>query len=551
MTDLQEDYSEEPLNLMDRVQLISSQVNNSYVFWSLKRAVKEEIIKPKHKTIDLPDNLPRIFKEIGLEIQLKNKINEIYQELFSVDSTHPLSQALINDLDVSIPIPPMPQYFTEHHFEPLEQLNIARKDWSTHLKSKVMQLSRELDRPLVCLRQSTWIWAIPVQHTRLENLEDESEKVEIKREKSSGIISVYSHADFLNTLSKIKSPNYKSSSIEWGMIKVQLRTATIDVLRAVYEEMDTSYKQIGLDDDKQFIEERIALGEKLLQKDYLPYLIQYAKRGVPASLRPKIYSKILDIKITSKEIAYFEYLIEQSYKWEMVFDKIIQSDVYETCNDEKFFIFHEFLEKMMMCFMRDPWVSDNLRTLPNLAFSGFNDAGKPMGRIPPCGVIPFERISTYGAPFTYFSLKIEECYFNFRNFYCKYLCYLHSITSDERGILTLCRLFEDTLQTYDSELMYYLNSLNIHPLKIAFPWLFHSFVGFLEVEEVFLIWDRVIGYDSLEMIALVAAALFIYRGDAIMKTTSLEEIEDLFYDMSHIKVIPLLQHFLFVEKHVV
>jgi len=68
---------------------------------------------------------------------------------------------------------------------------------------------------------------------------------------------------------------------------------------------------------------------------------------------------------------------------------------------------------------------------------------------------------------------------------------------------------------------------------------------------VFLIWDRVIGYDSLEMIALVAAALFIYRGDAIMKTTSLEEIEDLFYDMSHIKVIPLLQHFLFVEKHVV
>lgn len=551
MTDLQEDYSEEPLNLMDRVRLINSQLNNSYVFWSLKRAVKEEIIKPKHKTSDLPDNLPRIFKEIGLEIQLKNKINEVYQELFSVDSTHPLSQALINDLDVSIPIPPLPQYFTEPHFEPLEQLNIARKDWSTHLKSKLMQLSRELDRPLVCLRQSAWNWAIPVQHARQDNPEDESEKVEIKREKSSGIISVYSHADFLNTLSKIKSPNYKSSSIEWGMIKVQLRTSTIDVLRAVYEELDTSYKQIGLDDDKQFIEERIALGEKLLQKDYLPYLIQYAKRGVPASLRPRIYSKILDIKITSKEIAYFEYLIEQTYKWEMAFDKIIQSDVYETCNDEKFFIFHEFLEKMMMCFMRDPWVSDNLRTLPNLAFSGFNDAGKPVGRIPPSGVIPFERISTYGAPFTYFSLKIEECYFNFRNFYCKYLCYLHSITSDERGILTLCRLFEDTLQTYDSELMYYLNSLNIHPLKIAFPWLFHSFVGFLEVEEVFLIWDRVIGYDSLEMIALVAAALFIYRGDAIMKTTSIEEIEDLFYDMSHIKVIPLLQHFLFVEKHVV
>ena len=60
-----------------------------------------------------------------------------------------------------------------------------------------------------------------------------------------------------------------------------------------------------------------------------------------------------------------------------------------------------------------------------------------------------------------------------------------------------------------------------------------------------------IGYDSPDIIVLLAVALFVYRSDALMQCSSKEEIDDLFYDLSHMKALPLIQNFLFVEKHLV
>lgn len=62
---------------------------------------------------------------------------------------------------------------------------------------------------------------------------------------------------------------------------------------------------MGLDDEKAFVDERINMGERLLSKDYQPYLVQYAKRGVPPSLRSRVYRKILYADITQKEMDYF------------------------------------------------------------------------------------------------------------------------------------------------------------------------------------------------------------------------------------------------------
>lgn len=38
-------------------------------------------------------------------------------------------------------------------------------------------------------------------------------------------------------------------------------------------------------------------------------------------------------------------------------------------------------------------------------------------------------------------------------------------------------------------------------LKIVFPWFLTSFVGYLSVEQIFILWDFIIGYDSLEILA--------------------------------------------------
>ena len=79
--------------------------------------------------------------------------------------------------------------------------------------------------------------------------------------------------------------------------------------------------------------------------------------------------------------------------------------------------------------------------------------------------------------------------------------------------------------------------------------MFYSFVGYFEASEVFHLWDRVIGFDTTEVIAIMAAALFVYRSNLILNCTSQEEFDELFVDLSQIKVVPLLQHFLFVAGY--
>jgi len=47
------------------------------------------------------------------------------------------------------------------------------------------------------------------------------------------------------------------------------------------------------------------IGERLLTKEYQPFLVQFAKRGVPSNLRARMYKKILYAEISQKEIDYF------------------------------------------------------------------------------------------------------------------------------------------------------------------------------------------------------------------------------------------------------
>lgn len=124
-------------------------------------------------------------------------------------------------------------------------------------------------------------------------------------------------------------------------------------------------KQIGLDDEKSFIDERIVIGERLLQKDYQPFLVQYAKRGVPPTLRSRVYKKVLYADVTQKEIDYFHSLAEQFKHWESAIDDLIYADINQQCNDDKYFIFQDMMEACVHLFFRDRQVLDLMKSKPN------------------------------------------------------------------------------------------------------------------------------------------------------------------------------------------
>jgi len=101
----------------------------------------------------------------------------------------------------------------------------------------------------------------------------------------------------------------------------------MEELRRKFNELNVTLRQIGVDEEKGFVDERILIGEKLLQKEYQPYLVQYAKRGIPPTLRCRMYKKILYADITQKEIDHFANLNDQFSKWEQAIDDIIYSDI--------------------------------------------------------------------------------------------------------------------------------------------------------------------------------------------------------------------------------
>jgi hypothetical protein len=67
------------------------------------------------------------------------------------------------------------------------------------------------------------------------------------------------------------------------------------------------------------------------------------------------------------------------------------------------------------------------------------------------------------------------------------------------------------LQDVDPEVYSHLARLGPSPLDLAFPWIMSAFVGHLSPSETLLLWDRIIGFDSLLPLPVLAAAVMTFR----------------------------------------
>jgi len=65
------------------------------------------------------------------------------------------------------------------------------------------------------------------------------------------------------------------------------------------------------------------------------------------------------------------------------------------------------------------------------------------------------------------------------------------------------------------------------------------------VTEVLLLWDRIVGFDTLDIVATLAAAIFGFRGRALLLAKTFDDVEAVMLDLTGIMALPLLQHTLF------
>jgi len=175
--------------------------------------------------------------------------------------------------------------------------------------------------------------------------------------------------------------------------------------------------------------------------------------------------------------------------------------------------------------------------------------------IPPCHVIPFHQCTLLCAPLCFLYQEQKNAYFLFRKIFCKYLCKLHIISSKENTILYLCKLFEGLLSyLYPNLFLHCVNKIGVQPLTIVFPWIFTGFSSYLQNDEVLNIWDRIIAYDhngngdGLLLLPIICCAILSFRKENLLNCENKENIHSIFQDLRTIKVIPLLQHFLFTAR---
>jgi hypothetical protein len=149
--------------------------------------------------------------------------------------------------------------------------------------------------------------------------------------------------------------------------------------------------------------------------------------------------------------------------------------------------------------------------------------------------------------------------------YIKYWSALNAISSDgsknsnnnnnssccsktKHTILYLCKLFEDLIVCTSSPIVWSLLHRNIQPLDLAFHWIQSGFVGILPIKQVLLLWDRIIGFDSIEILAVTAAAIFHLRSKELMNEAiqHCDDAQHLFVELCEIQVVPLLEEYLFL-----
>ena len=108
----------------------------------------------------------------------------------------------------------------------------------------------------------------------------------------------------------------------------------------------------------------------------------------------------------------------------------------------------------------------------------------------------------------------------------------------------MLKTFEVLVLEAEPALSHHLAQLGAHPTLLAYNWLVFAFVGYLEVGQVLLLWDRVIGYDTVDVLAVAAVAIFRFRRDALLAAASEQEVADALDDVSNVLIVPLMQDLL-------
>ncbi|XP_078250165.1 TBC1 domain family member 19 isoform X2 [Pogona vitticeps] len=464
---------------------IVQRLKGSGLHSQLERQARLSLHNPEIKLESLKEDIKEFLKTSGWEKKLQNAV---YSEL----SVFPL---------LCHPSAP-----PEHMKESLAYMRKAQGNWEKRILKSLNSMCTELGIPLAQKR--------PVNEQK--ELLNKWNEMGTDEPDLSLFRPVYAPKDFLEVLMNLRNPNYENSEQSsfrnhLGLIQVPLKVKDIPELKEYFSELDLNIGQLDIDDSAQvppelFENEHLRIGQKVLIEQDSAAAQQYVRQGCPTSLRAELWALILNISSQPEDILYYEQLKSNVIQHDLLVDSLIYKDVKLTAsNDDYYFVFEDYLYQVLLCFSRDTSVLGHFAyssaTPPKSYIRGKLGMEEYAVFYPPNGVIPFHGFSMYVAPLCFLYNEPSQLYQIFREIYVRYFFRLHSISSHPSGIVSLCLLFETLLQTNLPQLFYHLREIGAQPLRISFKWMVRAFSGYLATDQLLLLWDRILGYNSLEILA--------------------------------------------------
>ncbi|CAF3054429.1 unnamed protein product [Rotaria socialis] len=435
--------------------------------------------------------------------------------------------------------------FDEHKYE-IDYLKKGQSAWEKRIVKSLNTMCSEVNLPLARQRNENEMRSVRRHWNELGHICGDLNRFR----------PVYSAKDFLDVICVLMNPNLKIDESIWncGLIKIPLVTKSFIEIKNLYSDLRPNLIQYCSDETFNEVkeEENIKLALQILEKkSNLNAAREYAKRGCPTSLRGKLWSSMLDVDLSNWHVTYFNYLKQNVIDYDLLVDSLYFKDVKLTAvNDDQLFVFEDYLYQVLLLFSRDTYVQSCFTSSASGCQPARSFIKKKIGAeecaviYPPSGIIPFYGFSMLVAPMCFVFEDPVHLYFIFRQFYMKYFFDLHHISASPNAIVGLCVLFESLLRQISPDLWFHLQDIQVQPLRMAFKWMMRAFSGYLASNQLLALWDRILAYDSLEILSLLAVAIFVLRKGNVLTVTSESAVEAIFSDISSIKVIPLLQFIL-------
>ncbi|XP_033116109.1 TBC1 domain family member 19-like [Anneissia japonica] len=510
-----------------RIAYIVQELSQSSLNTQLKKTAQAHVLNPEVDLASLKDEVRKALRQSGQEKLLQNAV---YKQL------------------AQFPPAEHPHATLEQLKEPLSYIRRAQSNWEKRIVKSLNSMCTELSIPLA--RKRALSEQKELRSTWNELGTDEPDL--------SAFRPVYAPKDFLDVLITVKNPQQQQSSNPlhntWGLLQIPLKVKSLTELQNFYGDLSPSNAQIGVENLSSmttgFENEAVKFGHKIVNENHCPLAQLYAKQGCPTTLRAQVWSSILGVSTDDIDLLYYDQLKNYVLQHDLLVDNLMYKDVKLTAaNDDQYFVFEDNLYQVLFLFSRDTYV---LKHFANSSASPAKSYIRGMLGVedysvvyPPNGVIPFHGFSMLVVPLCFVFDDPIKLYFNFRELYCCHFHRLHTISSHEQGMLSICVLFETILQSRQPHLFLHLKETGAHPLKIAFKWLMRAFSGYLAADQLLCLWDRILAYGTLELLAVLAAGIFSFRRVNLMETSSYASAEAVLADITTVKVLPILQLFLF------